>query len=505
MTETMPSIATREIIKEFPGIRALDRVNFEAYPGEVLALVGENGAGKSTLMKILSGVYPAETFEGIIERDGEPQTFLNTTDAEKAGICIIHQELNLFGNLSVAENLYFGRFPKTAFGTIDWKKLFEQAAHDLEKLGVKGVDVRAPLANYSMGTQQLIEIAKALFKNCQVIIFDEPTSSLSKKEADFLLDLIQDLKRKGKCIIYISHKLEEVFALANRVTVLRDGKSVATFKGTPAKEELIGAMVGRKMDMLFPPKVPAVEHPQTVLELHDVVVKKRNRVIVNKVNLEIRSGEIAGIAGIVGAGRTELVMGVFGDRQYNVTGSAHFLGRPFRLGKVSESIRTGIGLVTEDRKHTGLHLNLTIRHNISLAATNTFTRLGIVDNARERENSLKFVSELKIKTPSDKVLVRNLSGGNQQKVAIGKWLTTNPKLLILDEPTRGVDVGAKFEIYSILQKLASEGVAIVCVSSELPELLGICHRIHVMRAGKIVGTVADKDLNEKNVMNLAVG
>jgi D-xylose transport system ATP-binding protein len=515
-----PLLAAKDMIKRFGGVLALGGVSFEVYSGEVLALCGENGAGKSTLMKVLSGVYPTGQYEGQILWKGQAVSFAGTSEAETCGVSIIHQELNLFGELTVAENLFAGHLPvKSGFlgkhlGLVDWKTV-EQRSHDiLKELGVN-FSFDSKVNDLSVGDSQMVEIAKALLKNTQVMIFDEPTSALSNNEVDRLFAVIRRLKSQGTACVYISHKMDEVYALCDRVVVLRDGKSVG---GGPLRKpgqneglegsDVVQLMVGRELTNYYPPK----KTPQNSSEPFDFLVEDLEvdrafdgKKVVNKVSLKARKGEILGLAGMMGAGRSEVFYSLFGHPSFVAKGSVKLEGQNIKVKNVREALKCRLGLVPEDRKHLGLHLSMSIENNVSMASLFRISKAGLLDFEKERERALKYINKLRIKTPSAEVPVSSLSGGNQQKVALAKWVAIHPKVLFLDEPTRGVDVGAKFEIYQLLNELVDEGVRVIVASSELPELVGICNRVVVLNSGIVAGELSGVEVSPANIMALAAG
>ena len=494
------------IVKEFPGVRALNDVTFAARQGEVLALMGENGAGKSTLMKILSGVYPHGTYEGDILVDGQVCRFANTRAAEAAGIAIIHQELNLIPGLSIAENVFMGREPKTfgLLGLIDWDKMHRETQLLLDRLRLpfRPTDL---VGDLSVGQQQMVEIAKALSIRAQILVLDEPTSALTESEVAKLFEIIRELKQSGVTMIYISHKMDEIFAIADRVTVLRDGTSVGSDEiAQVTSNSLVAMMVGRDITQMFP---KVVHEPQGVVlqvEHYSALKKDGAARLLDDVNFHVRAGEVVGFAGLMGAGRTELMMSLFGALGLKTEGSVKLNGRPLSIRTPRDAIQAGIALVTEDRKESGLVLSLTVKENTSLASLQSLSsRLGVIHEGREEAVAQDYIRELRTKTPSSASIVNNLSGGNQQKVVLAKWLTTRPNVLILDEPTRGIDVGAKVEIYQLINQLTADGVAVIMISSELPEVLGMSDRIYVMREGRIAGELARGEANQENIMHLA--
>lgn len=493
-----------DITKEFPGVKALDGVNFKVNKGEIHALVGENGAGKSTLMKVLSGVYPYGSYSGAIRMQGKEQRFRSPRDAEEAGISIIYQELSLARNLSIAENIFMGNEPMKN-GLIDWEEMYSKAGALLKKVGLE-MDAGTQVRQLGIGHQQLVEIAKSLRSKCSVLVLDEPTSALTQSEVEILMELLLRLKKEGVTCIYISHRLEEVFKLADSVTILRDGQTIGT---EPAKnlteEAIINRMVGRKLAERFPKK----EHirGELILEVRNfsVVNIKDNKRILQDISFKLYKGEILGIVGLMGAGRTELVNSLFGA--YNGISSGQILlhGREITVNSSKDAIKNGLALITEDRKNYGVIHTANIRENMTLASLDKIAGFGSINEADERTRCNDFVKTLRIKHGSLENRISSLSGGNQQKVILGRWLMTAPKVLILDEPTRGIDVGAKYEIYNIMNELVSKGVGIIMISSELPEVLGMSDRILVMHNGRISGEMTYEEATQERVMNYAMG
>lgn len=499
----LPILQMEGITKDFPGVRALSGVTFSCLPGEVHALVGENGAGKSTLMRILSGVYP--DYEGTITISGRHVRFASTRDAERAGISIIHQELNLVDGLSVAENIFLGREP-SRFGLVDFGRMNAQARTLLAELGME-LDPRTPVRALSVGQQQMVEIAKALSVDARIIVMDEPTSALTEHEVEALFGIVRGLRQRGVTVIYITHKIDEIFLIADRVTVLRDGHLVGTRRVSEVtRNELVSMMVGRPLSNMYPERTP--RPGRVALEvlnwsLEDPVV--RGRYILRDVSFSVREGEILGIAGLMGAGRTELVESIFGAHPGRRSGRLRLWGKEISIGSPQDAIRHGIGLVTEDRKRTGLVLQMAVIHNITLAHLRALCRMGLIDFGAERRVAQTQAQRMRLRAAGLGVLVSTLSGGNQQKVVLGKWLATSPKVLFLDEPTRGIDVGAKAEVYSIMSELAASGMAIVMVSSELPEILGMSDRILVLHEGRVAGELGREEASEERIMFLATG
>lgn len=479
----------RSITKEFPGVKALSDVNLTVERGEVHAICGENGAGKSTLMKVLSGVYPHGTYDGEIVFEAEPVQFRSIGDSEHKGIVIIHQELALSPHLSLAENIFLGNELVGRGGLIDWHATNTEAQKLLARVGLG--DNPAVRANeVGVGKQQLVEIAKALSKDVKLLILDEPTAALNDEDSAHLLDLIRHLKGQGITSIIISHKLNEIKAIADKVTVIRDGRTIETLVTDDVTEDrIIKAMVGRDLESRYPERDATIG--DEVFRIEDWRVHhptESGRVIIHDANLSVRAGEVVGIAGLMGAGRTELAMSVFG-RSYgsHITGTAYLRGEPIDVRTVPAAIRAGLAYATEDRKRYGLNLIEDIKRNISAAALDKLVRRVLVDGEEEILVAEGYRKSMRIKTPTVNAVVGKLSGGNQQKVVLSKWLFTDPEVLILDEPTRGIDVGAKYEIYTIINQLAAAGKAVIVISSELPELLGICDRIYTLSEGRITG------------------
>jgi putative multiple sugar transport system ATP-binding protein len=495
----------RSITKTFPGVKALEDVNLAVRRGEIHAICGENGAGKSTLMKVLSGVYPTGSYDGEIVYDGESVHFGGIRDSEHVGIVIIHQELALVPFLSIAENIYLGNERKGRGGLIDWNKANADADALLRQVGLREHSV-TPVGQLGVGKQQLVEIAKALSKNVQLLILDEPTAALNDNDSAHLLGLLRDLRDRGITCIMISHKLNEITNVADRVTVIRDGKTVETLDmaaGEVTQDRIIRGMVGRDLESYYPERE---SHPgEEVLRVEDWTVwhPTQDRKVVDGAAFNVRAGEVVGIAGLMGAGRTELAMSVFG-RSYgrNISGKLFVHGKEVRARTVAEAIDNGIAYATEDRKRYGLNLIEDIRRNISAAALGKLSRKGWVNGNEETKVAEDSRRSMNIKAPTVMSVVGKLSGGNQQKVVLSKWLYTDPEVLILDEPTRGIDVGAKYEIYVIINRLVAAGKAVVVISSELPELLGICDRIYTLAAGRITGEVPVREATQESLMEL---
>jgi putative multiple sugar transport system ATP-binding protein len=495
----------RGITKTFPGVKALSNVNLSVEDGEIHAIVGENGAGKSTLMKVLSGVYPTGTYDGTIIYRGQDCHFKGIHDSEKLGIVIIHQELALVPMLSIAENIFLGN-EHAKRGIIDWHANEARTRGLLKKVGLNE-DPKTLITNIGVGKQQLVEIAKALSKEVQLLILDEPTASLSEKDSQALLDLLLEFKRQGITSILISHKLNEVSRVADHVTILRDGQTIETLdKNHIDEDRIITSMVGRSLEDRYPPREPKIG--ETVFEVKNWVVYHPlhpDRQVIKGINLNVKKGEVVGIAGLMGAGRTEFAMSIFG-RSYGtkISGEVWLHGKRVDTSTVARTVESGIAYATEDRKTYGLNLIDHIKHNISLANMNGVSRRGVVDDLRELRVANDYRKRTNIRSSSAYQKTGNLSGGNQQKVVLSKWLFADPDVLILDEPTRGIDVGAKYEIYTIIGQLAAEGKAVIVISSEMPELLGITDRIYVMNEGRMVGEMAASDASQEKIMRAIV-
>jgi putative multiple sugar transport system ATP-binding protein len=493
------------ITKTFPGVKALSNVTLSVEEGEIHAIVGENGAGKSTLMKVLSGVYPSGTYDGKIVFHGQECRFTGIHDSERLGIVIIHQELALVPMLSIAENIFLGN-EHASYGVIDWNANETRTRALLKKVGLDE-DPKTLITNIGVGKQQLVEIAKALSKEVKLLILDEPTASLSEKDSQALLDLLLEFKRQGMTSILISHKLNEVSRVADHVTVIRDGQTIETLAREDISEDrIITSMVGRSLDDRYPPRDPKIG--EVVLEVKDWSVYHpvhAERQVIKGIDLNVRKGEVVGIAGLMGAGRTEFAMSLFG-RSWGrrITGTVLLDGKPADVSTVGKAVDRGIAYVTEDRKTYGLNLIDHIKHNVTAANMRGVSKRGVIDDLRELAVANEYRARTNIRAPSVYQLTGNLSGGNQQKVVLSKWLFADPQVLILDEPTRGIDVGAKYEIYTIIARLAAEGRAVLVISSEMPELLGITDRIYVMNEGRIVGEMATADASQEKIMRAIV-
>ena len=502
-----PILEMKAITKTFPGVKALDNVTFSVKTGEIHCLVGENGAGKSTLMKVLSGVHSYGTYDGQIFINGEEQHFHGIRDSEKAGIAIIYQELALIPELSVYDNIFLGNEIRNGM-VINANETIKKAKVVLSKVGLD-VNPETKIKELGVGKQQLVEIAKALEKNVRILILDEPTAALNEIDSQNLLKLIRDLKGQGVTCILISHKLKEVLAIADTVTVLRDGKTIVTLDATGTKlsePALIKYMVGRSIDNVFP-KRESINFGEEVLRLENwsAYSLALGREILKDINISVRKGEIVGIAGLMGSGRTELAKSIFGNPDhYRISGKIFIEGQESKFKDPAKAIKSQLAYVTEDRKGNGLILIQDVKRNISLANLKQITNNFILNENEEIIVANDFRKDLNIKTPSIEQKVKNLSGGNQQKVSLGKWLFVKPKIMILDEPTRGIDVGAKYEIYTIMNSLVAQGMSIIMISSELPEVLGMSDRIYVMSAGRINGELPTETATQERIMEMAI-
>ena len=493
-------LAAKNIGKKFPGVTALEDVCMQFDAGKVTAILGENGAGKSTLMKILSGVYA--DYEGDIIYKGEKVCFQNPREAQKAGIGIIHQELNLIPYLTITDNLFLGRELTNSWGILNKAAMVKKTAALLTKLKLN-VNPNTLVAHLKVGQQQVVEIAKALLYDCDVIIMDEPTSAISESEAAILFGIIDDLKKENKAIVYISHKLNELFKIADNYTVLRDGKTIESgIMAGMTHDELIHKMVGRAIDNVR--TSVAGGQKLNLLRVSKLNLKQNGKPVLTNISFIVRRGEILGIFGLMGAGRTELLETLMGSHFGSTTGDIELEDKPVRFKSPADAIKCGVALVPEDRKKDGLVLGLDVKTNISLSSLNNTHTTGLINGKTDTELSQRYISALKIKTPSEKQLVKNLSGGNQQKIVLAKCLATTPKVLMLDEPTRGIDINAKNEIYKLIAQLAADGLGIIVVSSEMPEILAIADRILVMADGKITAEFKTNDANEDNLLKAAI-
>lgn len=497
-------LVMKNITKEFPGVKALDNVNLEVERGEIHALVGENGAGKSTLMNVLSGTYPYGSYTGDIVYNGETCQFKTLRDSEKVGIVIIHQELALIPELSIGENMFLGNERKGKFG-IDWGRTYKEAEAHMQQVGLRE-SATTLIKDIGTGKQQLVEIAKALSKNVKLLILDEPTSSLNEEDSRMLLNLLLEFKKQGMTSIIISHKLNEIAYVADKITVLRDGSTIETIDNENRnvdEDRIIRGMVGRDLSDRYPEREHNIS-PEIGMEVrhwnvcHPVYTEKK---VVNDVSFTVHKGEIVGFSGLQGAGRTELAMSIFG-RSYgtNITGQLFINDKEVKLNNERDAIVFGLAYVTEDRKENGLVLPDSIAKNTTMARLEKVCRHGIIDVSKENQVAEEYREKLHTKTPTVQQAVGNLSGGNQQKVLLAKWMFADPEVLILDEPTRGIDVGAKYEIYCIMNSLVAQGKSVIMISSEMPELLGMCDRIYVMNEGNMVAEMLAKDASQEKIM-----
>lgn len=503
---SVPILEMKNITKEFPGVKALDDVSFKVEREQIHCLVGENGAGKSTLIKVLSGVHPYGSYEGEIYLEGELQTFHNTHDSEEAGIAVIYQELALVPEMTVYENVFLGHEIRNGLN-VDINETIKRTVEVLKKVRLD-VNPSLKIKDLGIGKQQLVEIAKALSRNAKLLVLDEPTSALNETDSENLLQLLRDFKKEGVTSILISHKLQEVISVADKVTILRDGESVITLdseNGEIQEDVLIKHMVGRSIDNFY----PAREKQHT----DEVIFEIRNwnaydphlsRKILENVNINLKKGEVIGITGLMGAGRTELALSLFGNPVgYNIDGEMLLRGEPIKFSHPHQAIESGMAYVTEDRKGNGLILIHDVRKNITIANLKRILNYGVIDTNAEIKDAREYTDNLDIKTPSIEQKVIYLSGGNQQKVSLAKWLYVRPDVMILDEPTRGIDVGAKVEIFTIMRKLVDEGMSIIMISSELPEILSMSDRIYVMSSGRITGELLAEDADQEKIMRFA--
>lgn len=504
-TRNSELLQMRSITKTFPGVRALDGVTFDLHKGEIHALVGENGAGKSTLMKVLGGVYPHPEYGGELLIEGQPIRFGGVRDAERAGIAVIYQELSLIKEMTVGENIFLGREP-SKLGVIRWEELYRRARKLLDSLNLE-IDVHTPIRNLGIGQQQLVEIAKALSQDARILVLDEPTAALTDTEVKTLFGILNRLRSNGVGMIYISHKLGEVFQLSDRITVLRDGKTVGTNPTSEWSEaSVIARMVGREVGDIFPTVDHA--HGEVIFEVENMSVEDPDvpgKKLVENVSFSVHKGEVLGIAGLMGAGRSDLLMAIFGAHAGSKTGVVKVGGKPVHISGPADAIKQGIGFVTEDRKRFGLVLDQTILSNMTLAGLRRISGRFITSIDAESAAGERAMRELRVKANSVFTIAGTLSGGNQQKIVLAKWLLTNPRVLFLDEPTRGIDVGAKQEIYTQINALAKTGLAIVLVSSELPEVLGLSDRILVLHEGRMTGQFTRATATPEAVMACATG
>jgi ribose transport system ATP-binding protein len=494
-----PILAMRGIGKNFPGVVALDQVDFEVYPGEIVALAGENGAGKSTLMKILGGVYQPDS--GILQIGGQNIVIGSVSEAIERGIGFIHQELNVLDNLDIGENVFLGREPVWGgpLKLVDRRRLYSETESYLNRLGLN-VSGRTPLADLSIAQQQMVEIAKALSLNARILIMDEPTSSLTLTETARLLEVVKELRAQGVSIIYITHRLGEIAQIADRVVVLRDGRNAGFLKREEiSHDRIVKLMVGRDIDHFYA-QAATSKKPR----YFEVKGLRTSRYPQHSISFDVGRGEILGLAGLIGAGRSEVVRAIFGVDTL-LSGSLFLDGKKIEIRSPRDAIANGIYLIPEDRRDSGLILEMVIRENITLPALRRYASVGLIDRNREQNIAAEMCAKLKIKAPSIETKAGNLSGGNQQKMVLAKWLSLNPKLFIFDEPTRGIDVGAKAEIYQLMRDLAESGVAIIMISSEMEEILGESDRVAVMHEGSLTGILEREECSEESIMRLAVG
>lgn len=485
----------KDIVKTFPGVKALNGANLKLYKGRVMALMGENGAGKSTLMKIMTGVYVKDS--GVVSYKGKEVVFANTKESQDAGIAIIHQELNLIPYMSIAENIFLGREKVNSFGKVDWNLMNKEARMLLDTLGVEEKETQL-VEELTIGKMQMVEIAKALSQNAKVIVMDEPTDALTSKESEALFKVIKEIASEGKSIVYISHRLNEIPLICHDITIMRDGKFITEKEVKDIDENyIIQKMVGRSLQEQF---------PRVIVEAGDEVlrVEKLNSRYVKDVNFSLKKGEILGIAGLMGAGRTELAKTIYGYYKKE-SGKIYIDGKLTEIKSPKAGVKAGIAYVSEDRKGDGLVLSLSVKENMVLSSLDNINRLIGIDKNKEKSFVSEFIEKFNIKTPTMEQIIKNLSGGNQQKVAIAKALLSNPKILILDEPTRGVDVGAKKEIYDVINELKKKGLSIIIISSEMPEVMGLSDRILVIHEHRVTGDLTKEEATQEKIMRCAVG
>ena len=503
---SVPILEMKNITKEFPGVKALNSVSFEVEREQIHCLVGENGAGKSTLMKVLSGVHPYGSYEGEIFFEGEKRTFKNTRDSESLGIAVIYQELALVPEMTVYENVFLGHEIHNGL-TVDINETIKQTNDVLAKVGLD-VNPTAKVKDLGFGKQQLVEIAKSLHRNTRLLILDEPTSALNESDSENLLELLRTLKSQGVTCVLISHKLKEVISVADKVTILRDGESVITLNGHNGEIDenvLIKHMVGRSIENIYPDR-ESKPSDETIFEIRNwsAYDPRQGRDILKNISMKLKKGEIVGVTGLMGSGRTELALSLFGNTVgYKIKGEMFLHGKPVVFNHPKDAIKSGLAYVSEDRKGDGLILIQDVKENITLANLDRILNYGIIDANAEIIDAREYTKSLDIRTPSIEQTVVNLSGGNQQKVSLAKWLYVQPEVMILDEPTRGIDVGAKYEIFLIMNKLVEEGMSIIMISSELPEILGMCDRVYVVSSGRITGEMPIEEADQEGIMRLA--
>lgn len=497
-------LSAQHLTKKFPGVIALKDVSFDLRAGEIHALCGENGAGKSTLIKLLSGIHPHGSYEGRFEVGGEEARFHSISDAAKAGIAVIYQELALVNEMTVAENIFLGSEPRRFGGFIDWPKIYREAKVLLDRFKVD-LDPAARVGSLGVGQKQLVEIVKALAKDSKILILDEPTAALAEHEVRILLDILKDLRARGMACVYISHKLDEVFAISDRITVIRDGSSIVTKDARDMnKAEVIRHMVGREITDLFPRR--ASTQGATVLKVQDLYVNDDHGLPrLHDISFDLRAGEVLGIGGLMGAGRTELLMHLFGAWGRRIEGHVELNGCSLDGLNPSQILKAGLALVSEDRKRYGLVIEQEIGFNMSLSSLGQFSRAGFVNRSQETVRNQEYFKSLRVKATGLEAVVGRLSGGNQQKVVLGKALMTGPQVVMLDEPTRGIDVGAKIEIYELINQLTTQGKAVLLVSSELPELIGMSDRILMLNEGRIGGSFTRAEATQERLMEAAMG
>jgi len=496
-------LKVNKITKRFPGVLALNKVTFDLERGEIHAICGENGAGKSTLIKVLSGIYPESEYEGSFTIEGKTASFSGINDAAQNGIAVIYQELALVEEMTVAENIFLGAEP-VRMGRIDWNVVYSRTQELLDTYNLK-LDPTALIQDLGVGEQQLVEIVKALSKDTRILLLDEPTAALTETEVDILLDIVRDLKSRGITCVYISHKLEEVFAISDRITVIRDGESISTLQATSTdKNEVIRLMVGREINDLFPKRVS--EPGDEVLRVDNltVEVEGKNRPVLKDISFSLRAGEVLGFGGLMGAGRTELLLHIFGAFGIRAAGNVVINGKELVGNTPREAIEEGMVLISEDRKRYGLLLDQPIGFNLSIASLDKFSTKLLIDANQEHKENKRYFDSLGIKAPGLETVVRTLSGGNQQKVVIGKGLMTEPSIVFLDEPTRGIDVGSKQEVYELINDLTQAGKAVLLVSSELPELMGMSDRMIILSEGQIGGTFARGEASQSDILAAAM-
>ena len=502
-TSSAPILEAEGLVKRFGNAVALSGVSFHLGPAEVHALCGENGAGKSTLIKVLSGIYPAGSYEGRILMSGEPVEFRTIADSKRRGIAVIHQELALVPEMTVAENIFLGNEPRTRFGTIDRSRMAQAALEVMSRLNIR-LDPNAKALTLGIGQQQLVEISRSLVQNPRILILDEPTAALNERETQELMRVIRDLRASGIACIYISHRLEEVFILSDRITILRDGKSIITLdtKNT-SRGEVIRYMVGRELAELFPKVNVSLGQPLLKVSGLSVAPRRGDPAFLRDVSFSVAAGEVLGIGGLMGAGRTELVSHLFGAWGSRLGGQVELGGKPFRAASPREALQAGLALVTEDRKHYGLVLDQGVGFNLSLSTLKDITQTGFIRECIEHQRNREQISQLAIRS-LQLGRVGDLSGGNQQKVVLGKMLLVQPRVIFLDEPTRGIDVGAKVDVYQVINRLTSSGCAVILVSSEMPELLGMSDRIMVLHAGEVTSILPRAEATQEKLLAAAI-